>query len=62
MVVATHDPAVAARADHELHLIDGRLADPPARSRRDPVLPFLVGVAAMSLGFYLALCPAGAGP
>jgi len=25
-VIATHDPAVAARADRRLHLVDGRLA------------------------------------
>ncbi len=31
LVVATHDPAVAARADRELHLIDGQLAAPPVR-------------------------------
>lgn len=30
IVVATHDDAIAARADRELHLIDGRLVQPMA--------------------------------
>ncbi len=42
LVIATHDPAVAAHADSELHLIDGLLADPPARSVGDGA-PALVG-------------------
>jgi hypothetical protein len=28
--MATHDPAIAARAGRELHIVDGRLTDPPA--------------------------------
>jgi putative ABC transport system ATP-binding protein len=30
LIMATHDPAIAARADRELHIVDGRLTDPPA--------------------------------
>ena len=30
LVMATHDPAIAARADRELHIVDGKLTDPPA--------------------------------
>jgi putative ABC transport system ATP-binding protein len=30
IIVATHDPAIAARADRELHLVDGRLVQPTA--------------------------------
>jgi putative ABC transport system ATP-binding protein len=30
LIIATHDPAVAARANRELHIVDGRLADPGA--------------------------------
>ncbi len=29
LVVVTHDPLVAARADRRLHLVDGLLADAP---------------------------------
>ena len=32
LVVVTHDAQVAARADRELHLVDGRLAEPAAWS------------------------------
>lgn len=32
LVIATHDAAVAAHADHELHLVDGLLAAPPKQS------------------------------
>ncbi len=35
LVIATHDQAVAAHADRELHLIDGQLADPPDRRAAD---------------------------
>jgi predicted ABC-type transport system involved in lysophospholipase L1 biosynthesis ATPase subunit len=27
LIIATHDPAVAARADQRLHMVDGRLAE-----------------------------------
>jgi putative ABC transport system ATP-binding protein len=30
LLMATHDPAIAARAGRELHIVDGRLTDPPA--------------------------------
>ncbi|HET7076170.1 MAG TPA: ABC transporter ATP-binding protein [Chloroflexia bacterium] len=30
LIMATHDPAIAARAGRELHIVDGRLTDPPA--------------------------------
>jgi putative ABC transport system ATP-binding protein len=33
LVIATHDPDVARRADHELHLVDGRLAQSGGLSR-----------------------------
>ena len=29
LIMATHDPAIAARADRELHIVDGRLTAPP---------------------------------
>jgi putative ABC transport system ATP-binding protein len=31
LIMATHDPAIAARAGRELHIVDGKLTDPPAR-------------------------------
>lgn len=31
MVMATHDPAIAARADSRLHLVDGRFVDAPVQ-------------------------------
>ena len=39
LIIATHDPAIAARANHILHLVDGRLAPAP---RATPV-PDIVG-------------------
>ena len=30
VILVTHDPAIAARADHRLHLVDGRLVQAEA--------------------------------
>lgn len=35
-IIATHDPDVAARADRRLHLVDGRLVDPPETAQPAP--------------------------
>ncbi|MGI8588569.1 MAG: ABC transporter ATP-binding protein [Chloroflexia bacterium] len=32
LIIATHDPDIAARADRVLHIVDGKLADPGAAS------------------------------
>ncbi len=45
LIVATHDPAVAERADRVLHIVDGQLAQPTAEAVVFPVRrPVVAGV------------------
>jgi putative ABC transport system ATP-binding protein len=37
IIIATHDPAVAARADRGLHLVDGQLVDNPSEPIPVPI-------------------------
>jgi lipoprotein-releasing system ATP-binding protein len=37
VVVVTHDPALAARADRRIHIVDGKIAEITERGRAEPV-------------------------
>jgi lipoprotein-releasing system ATP-binding protein len=38
VVVVTHDPALAARADRRIHIVDGKVAETTGRDGGDLVL------------------------
>jgi lipoprotein-releasing system ATP-binding protein len=37
VVVVTHDPALAARADRRIHIVDGKIAEVTAQGGREAV-------------------------